>query len=187
MKLTVKQENFCNYYIESGNASEAYRRAYSCSKMKDEVINVKASELLNNGKISVRVSQLQAELQKRSDITKDEAVQELTNIVRVRISDIMQAKGNTIKIKDIDYLPDEIKACIKSIKKTRNGLSIGLYDKIAAIDRLSRMHGWEEPFQVDTNVKHVRFEDWTDEELTAYITNTEYLINKELNNNESKE
>lgn len=41
MKLSVKQENFCNYYIECGNASEAYRRAYSCSNMKDESINVK--------------------------------------------------------------------------------------------------------------------------------------------------
>lgn len=45
-KLTVKQENFCNYYIEIGNVSEAYRRAYSCSNMKDETVNVKASELL---------------------------------------------------------------------------------------------------------------------------------------------
>ena len=40
--LTIKQENFCNYYIESGNASDAYRRAYSCEKMKDETVNRKA-------------------------------------------------------------------------------------------------------------------------------------------------
>ncbi|WFE87228.1 terminase small subunit [Parabacteroides chongii] len=26
MPLTIKQENFCNYYLECGNASEAYRR-----------------------------------------------------------------------------------------------------------------------------------------------------------------
>ena len=70
MKLSVKQENFCNYYIECGNASEAYRRAYSCSNMKDESINRKAIELLNNGKITARVKELQEELKKKSDITK---------------------------------------------------------------------------------------------------------------------
>ncbi|WFE85066.1 terminase small subunit [Parabacteroides chongii] len=46
MPLTIKQENFCNYYLECGNASEAYRRAYSCSKMKDESVNSRAYELL---------------------------------------------------------------------------------------------------------------------------------------------
>jgi phage terminase small subunit len=27
-KLTIKQEKFCNKYLECGNASEAYRYAY---------------------------------------------------------------------------------------------------------------------------------------------------------------
>lgn len=61
-KLTVKQENFCNYYIETGNASEAYRCAYSCSNMKDETVNKRASELLNSGEITGRVKQLQSAL-----------------------------------------------------------------------------------------------------------------------------
>ena len=33
--LTLKQENFCQYYVDiEGNASEAYRMAYNASKMK---------------------------------------------------------------------------------------------------------------------------------------------------------
>ncbi|PEA85867.1 terminase small subunit, partial [Bacillus thuringiensis] len=27
MKLTPKQQRFCDYYIEKGNATEAYKRA----------------------------------------------------------------------------------------------------------------------------------------------------------------
>lgn len=69
--LTIKQENFCNYYIESGNASDAYRRAYSCEKMKDETVNRKAIELLNNGMITARVKVLQEEQKEKSDITKE--------------------------------------------------------------------------------------------------------------------
>ena len=53
--LTPKQEAFCLAYIETGNASEAYRRAYDAEKMKPPVINVKACQLLAEDKIAVRV------------------------------------------------------------------------------------------------------------------------------------
>ena len=58
-KLTIKQEKFCNKYLECGNASEAYRFAYDCSRMTDNVISVKASQLLSNGKVTVRVKRKQ--------------------------------------------------------------------------------------------------------------------------------
>lgn len=44
LKLTIKQEAFARAYVETGNASEAYRRAYDAARMKPEVIAVKASE-----------------------------------------------------------------------------------------------------------------------------------------------
>ena len=144
-KLTIKQENFCNHYIESGNASEAYRRAFSCGNMKADTIHVKANELLNNGKITVRVKELQAEVKNRSDLKKDEAVNELSNIVRVRITNVMQIKGDTITLRNLEELPDEIVSAISSIKQTNAGIEIKLYDKISAIDRLSKMKGWDEP------------------------------------------
>ena len=93
MALTIKQEKFCNYYLECGNASEAYRRAYSCDKMKSETINIKACELLSSGKVSVRVKELQAALQSRSDLNKDEAVNILTNIARANVVDMLN-KGS---------------------------------------------------------------------------------------------
>ena len=58
MKLTVKQEAFCLAYIETGNASEAYRRSYDVQDMKPESINRKAKELIDNGKITHRVARL---------------------------------------------------------------------------------------------------------------------------------
>lgn len=148
-KLTVKQENFCNYYIETGNASEAYRRAYSCDKMKDETVNRTAIELLNNPKITARVKQLQEVLQRRSDITKDEAVKELSAIVRSRVTDVLSAKGMTVRIKSIEELPDEVVACISSIKKIKGGIEVKFYDKIAAIDRLSKMLGWDKATKLE--------------------------------------
>jgi phage terminase small subunit len=51
VKLTIKQEEFCLAYIETGNASEAYRRAYSCGRMKAETVKRNAFRLTDNSKI----------------------------------------------------------------------------------------------------------------------------------------
>ena len=76
-KLTPKQEKFCQLYIELGNASEAYRQAYSCDKMKPESIHVNAAKLLENTKITLRISELQAEHRERHNLTVDDLIDEL--------------------------------------------------------------------------------------------------------------
>lgn len=76
-QLTLKQENFCLAYIETGNASEAYRSAYDAENMKTETIHVKASQLLANDKVSVRVKELRDKAAKRNQITVDDLIREL--------------------------------------------------------------------------------------------------------------
>ena len=80
-KLTLRQENFCNYYLETGNASEAYRRAFVCKKMKDKTIWEKASVLLAKGKVQARVQELQSELKEKSDLSKERILHELECIL----------------------------------------------------------------------------------------------------------
>ena len=75
--LTIKQEAFCQAYIETGNASEAYRTAYAADKMKPEAIHVKASKLLDNAKVALRVSELQGEIKQRHNVTVDSLIAEL--------------------------------------------------------------------------------------------------------------
>lgn len=196
-KLTIKQENFCNYYIESGNASEAYRRAFSCDKMKPESVNNKAYELLNKVEITARVKELQEELQSISDITKEEAVKELANIVRVNpldyieISpdeqievkengDIISSNKQTVLVKDLSELTTEQQRCIKSISPVRGGIKIEFESKISAIDRLSKMLGWDEPTKNEHTGKDGKdlFPDadltrLSDEELMQYYRLTQ--------------
>jgi hypothetical protein len=69
--MTPKQEKFCTLYVELGNASEAYRQAYDASRMKPATINVKASQLLAQDKISVRVGELRSIHAQRHEITVD--------------------------------------------------------------------------------------------------------------------
>ncbi|CAG9418626.1 TPA: terminase small subunit [Providencia alcalifaciens] len=87
MSLTLKQEAFCQAYIENkGNASEAYRTAYATGKMKPETIHVKASELLNDGKVTVRISELQQEHRTKHDITVSSLLEELESARQAALS-----------------------------------------------------------------------------------------------------
>jgi phage terminase small subunit len=55
-KLTPKQDAFVLAYLETGNASEAYRRAYDTSSKRDATINNSAYELLRHPEIARRIA-----------------------------------------------------------------------------------------------------------------------------------
>lgn len=77
MALRPKQEDFCLRYVELGNASEAYRASYNCSRMKPESVNRLAFAMLQNVKIASRLEELRAEAAKRNEITVDSLMDEL--------------------------------------------------------------------------------------------------------------
>lgn len=86
MKLTAKQEAFCLAYIETGNASEAYRMSYDASRMKPETINRKAAELMDNGKITARVAELREPIMQRHNVTVDSLLFELEEARKAALS-----------------------------------------------------------------------------------------------------
>ena len=71
LRMTPKQEAFARAYIETGNATEAYRQSYNAEKMSQRALEVEASRLLANPDVALRVSQIQAKHQKRHEITVD--------------------------------------------------------------------------------------------------------------------
>lgn len=153
MKLTPKQEKFCNIYLECGNASEAYRRAYSCSKMKDKTVNRMAFDLINNRKITARLNELRAGMEQRSNFTKDNAVSILRDIATANIVDVLDVKPGkeytTVLVKDLSALPMNVQRSIMHIKSNERGVEVRLYSKIDAIERLSKLLGWDEPTKAD--------------------------------------
>ena len=60
--LTAKQEAFALAYVETGNASEAYRRSHDVgADTKPETVWREASRLLANPKVATRIKELQQE------------------------------------------------------------------------------------------------------------------------------
>jgi phage terminase small subunit len=76
-RITPKQEKFAALYVETGNASEAYRQAYDCLRMKPETIWREGCELLQNPKVATRIETLRAAHLKRHEITVDSLTLEL--------------------------------------------------------------------------------------------------------------
>ena len=152
MKLSVKQEKFCNYYIECGNASEAYRRAYSCSNMKDESINRKAIELLNNGKITARVKELQEELKRKSDITKEEVLNMLKSFMYADIRNFLTIKNGNVIFKDSEDWTDEMAMQVESVKQGKEGIEIKLNGRTWTIQRICKMLGFDSPQDMNINI-----------------------------------
>ena len=75
--LTAKQENACLKYLECGDKSEAYRFAYSTSKMKDKTIHEAACRLFADSKVAARMAELRAGVEKRTEITVDGVLAQL--------------------------------------------------------------------------------------------------------------
>lgn len=75
--LTPKQAAFCRAYIETGNASEAYRRAYDAGGMKPATINKRANELFGHGAITGRIAELRGAAQQAHNVTVASLIAEL--------------------------------------------------------------------------------------------------------------
>ena len=75
--MTPKQEQFTRLYVETGNASEAYRQAYNTDNMKPETVTNEAYKLLQDPDISAMVDGLKEEARQRHAVTVDDLLHEL--------------------------------------------------------------------------------------------------------------
>lgn len=80
-KLTDKQEAFAQAVASGSDQASAYRQAYNCKNMSDQVIYNKASDLRKNGEIRVRINELRAENEQQGVITRDGIMQNLESIL----------------------------------------------------------------------------------------------------------
>ena len=125
--LTPKQERFCNLYLETGNASEAYRRAYDCADRSAEWLAVNSCKLLKNANVALRVSELQARQRDKCEITRDEIVRLCADVIRGKeVADFVEERNG---------------------RKFRRNLS-----KSWAVERLCKMLGFDAPAKQDVTL-----------------------------------
>ncbi len=81
--LTSKQEAFAQAIVSGKSQADAYRKAFSAGKMKDTTIHVKASELMADGKVTVRVAELRAPVVAKLQYGLEAAMLEAADAFRV--------------------------------------------------------------------------------------------------------
>lgn len=77
VKLTAKQEAFCQGIADGLGQADAYRAAYDASDMKDSTIYPKASRMMNEGKIKARIDELKAQVAEKQLWTREMSVKAL--------------------------------------------------------------------------------------------------------------
>lgn len=130
--LTPKQEAFALAFFETGNAAEAYRRAYDVAETaKDHWIYVEAGQLLDHPEITLRLQQLRAQAERHSIYTRQQAMDELEQARKEALtlgnpSAAVSAINSKIKLYGLDA-PTRIKAEVTG----KNGEPITTVDPTA--------------------------------------------------------
>lgn len=136
-KVTIKQEAFCQAYIKLGDKSAAYREAYAWEKMKPTSVNRKAFEVFENVNVRARIEVLRSELKKRNNLTIDDIVSTLGDMLRFDIAELYDSNG---VLKNIHSIPKKARMMIAQLDSDQikfKGQSIGTTKKVKILDKLS--------------------------------------------------
>lgn len=111
MKLTEKQKAFCDYYIETLNATESYKRA-GYNVKTDGAAKVSASRLLTNVNVRKYIEERMKQKESERIASQDEVLEFLTRVMRGQeIEEVVGfTKYGAIKEKKTPSAKDRVKA-----------------------------------------------------------------------------
>lgn len=96
-KLTAQQDKFAQAIaLEDMNQADAYRSAYNTSRMSDETIWVKASNLAKQDKVRVRITELRAQAMTPKVMNAQKR--------REKLSELAEDEDPNVAMKAIDLL-----------------------------------------------------------------------------------
>ncbi|GAW29196.1 terminase small subunit [Carboxydocella sp. ULO1] len=111
MKLTEKQKAFCDYYIETLNATESYKRAGYKVKSEDAA-NAAASRMLRNVKVRKYIEERMKQKESERIASQDEVLEFLTRVMRGQETEevVGFTESGPVKEKKAPSTKDRVKA-----------------------------------------------------------------------------
>ncbi len=144
-KLTKQQEGFCQSYHKHGNAAQAYRENYQTKNMASKTVWENASRVLNNSKVSARIDELSAKVEKRHEKMTDKIIQEFANIAFANPADYYEWGPDGVRLKDSSELTKEqlsaIAGATETVTQFGGTIKVVMNSKIKALDSLARIFG----------------------------------------------
>lgn len=184
VNVTDKQMEFCEEYLRTLNASQAYRKVYAVGDtMKDWQVWHQARKKLNDKGVRQYINARRADARRELVIDTTRVLSELSALAFTDITDVVEVKGNKVVVNDLDDLTPEQRKSIKKITYkerenkygTNTELIVEMHDKQRAIDTLCKHLGIIESAKNMTqinntqNVINVKPEDLSTEQLKALV------------------
>jgi phage terminase small subunit len=187
-KLTKLQQGVVLNTLSGIKLAEAYRLAGGKGKTYNSQA-VSAKQILQNPKVAEFMDLFKVDPSSsiaEAIMTRDKILADLTDIASVTIDDVaffterplvdmengMTVFSSTVHVKSINDVRPEARKAIKSVKQTKNGLEIVLYDTLAARKQITDLCGYEAPKKTELTGPGgapLQFQEIPDEELEAKL------------------
>lgn len=189
-KINDKHLIFIEEYLDRGNATEAYKKAYN----SDDSVKAgrRGHQLLNEPLIQEEIKKRQKELSEKYDIKKERIIKELVDIIDFNILDVQTLKKKKELEERLNPLTGEVEEVevekttletnfnnltlaqeknIKSIEILRNGtVKVQYYDRLDAIEKLNKLLGfYDNTVKLDTRIDTSSLKDLSFEDLEKLI------------------
>lgn len=135
MKLTEKQKAFCDYYIESLNATESYKKAYNCTN--ETTARTNGAKNLQKPLIKKYIEEQLKQMQSNRIADATEVLEYLTRIIRNE-----ETEEAVLTVNTGDFTSE-----VRKVQK-----EISAKDKIKAAELLGKRYGlYTEKIEADVN------------------------------------
>lgn len=164
-KISLQQhdryEEFAQHYTLCWNACEAYERCSWTQTTNRRSSQSASTSMLKNKHVQAAIAKIQVEQRKRYEATAERVIQEWAVIAFSNISNYVEWKDGKIKLKDSALLDETISRPIESLeirtRVTESGAEVTtckakLWNKIAALEALSKHFGLYVPEKHDVNI-----------------------------------
>ncbi len=139
-KLTVKQQAFADFYIELGNATQAYLQAYPNVK-KETTASTNGSRMLGNAKVKAYIDERMEQLKSERVADQQEILEYLTAIMRGEHT-------------------EETLRGIGEGAQTIDDIDVSAKDRIKAAEMLGKRYAmWTDKQEINANVTPVFIDD----------------------------
>ena len=135
MKLTPKQQAFADYYLQTGNAAESYKKAYPSCK-KDDTARANASRLLTNANVVTYIEEKQKDIDSKRTADMVEVREFWANAMRNSensMKDRLKASELIARTSGAFLEKVDVNANVNNINPYQN-LSVEELKKLARID-----------------------------------------------------
>lgn len=141
-KLTIKQKKFADEYIISGNATEAYLKAYA--KQSRASAEANARKLLGNYSVKSYIEERMKKLEEESIADQKEVLQYLTRVMRGKET-------------------EEVLASVGNFEQEIKEMAVGAKDRIKAAELIGKRYSlWTDRVEVDSDLTIVFEDDYGD-------------------------